>query len=195
MTQKINQDLLVGSIEVRSEVKVAEGAAGFGGTITPNTNVALTEVQGQVRKVTLTLTDFVISITDANAYGGTKLCDLPDSNASLFAIEMNLSCVKDGTGILAGEQPTVAIGTAIASNATLSGAMVDVLDEVTLAATATATATLHSNANSTPGVSYLADSATAALYLNSAVNPTGDGTLTITGTIDMWFLDTGNLGS
>jgi hypothetical protein len=65
-----------------------------------------------------------------------------------------------------------------------------------LASGLTATWRYHSNDNVTaiPFVG-MADSTTLGVYLNAAVNPTGDGTLTITGTIDLFFINLGNVNA
>lgn len=154
-----------------------------------------------IQHIRISLTGVVLAITDALAYGSVLLGYIPDRNVVFVGAEANLSCVKDGVGILTGELPKLAFGTAAASNATLSSTMTNLLNGGAAAGTAlaaglTALWQYHSNDNATaiPFVG-LNDSATTAIYLNGSVNPTGDGTLTITGTADLFFIDLGNVNS
>lgn len=193
MVHKIKTRFIAEQVQ---DLKLVKGADIGGGDLVPSTNVALTEEAVRfVRETTLTLTDLVITITDAQAYGGTKICDLPDSNMVILGVEADLSIVKDGTGILTGELPGVAIGTAVASNAVLSAAMIDVMAEKALGSGLTVAYDQHTNGQSTPALSFPDDSASGALYLNAAVDPTGDGDLTVTGTITFYYIDTGNVTS
>lgn len=191
MARKERQALLAPAI-----VPIRGGALA-GGAIEPNTGVAVTSDQMRaVRRVRLTLTNVVVSVTAANDYGGTKIADLPDTNLLLLATEVDLELVKGGVtnGIVAATDVNVAIGTAVASNATLSGAMVDVMSITALTATDASPAyQAHSQADGT--LSYpieLADSATLALYLNVAASITADDTITASGTIDLVLIDIGN---
>ena len=193
MVHKIKQRLIMENV---LDLDIVKGASVGGGDLVPATSVALTDENlRMVRETKLTLTNLVIAVSNANAYGGTKICDLPDSNMVIMGVEADLSVVKDGSGILTGELPGVAIGTAVASNAVLSGAMIDVMTEKALGSGLTVPYDQHTNGQSTPALSFPDDSATGALYLNAAVNPTGDGTLTITGAITLYYLDTGNVTS
>jgi hypothetical protein len=151
-----------------------------------------------IQRIRLTITGAVLSITDALAYGSVLLGYVPDKNMVFIGGEADLSCVKDGAGILTSELPKIAFGTAAASNATLSSTMSNLINGGATAGTAlasglTATWRYHSNDNAS-AIPYvgIADTATTAIYLNASVNPTGDGTLTITGTVDLYFLMLGN---
>jgi len=171
--------------------------------ITPFANgVALAANHARaIQHVRLTLTNVVLTITDSLAYGSVKLGYIPDVNAICLGGEANLTCVKDGAGIVTGELPKLAIGSAAASNATLSSTMSNIINGGATAGTALAAGLsapwqFHSQDNVTaiPFVG-LADSPTTGIYLNAAVNPTGDGTLTISGTIDLYFVNLGNVNS
>lgn len=153
---------------------------------------------GLIRKITVEFpvgSPLVVTVTDALAYGSAQLVDLADTNYIIFAAEADFVCTKDGAGILAAEQPNVAVGTAAASNATLTGAMINVIDITQLAGTLVAAFEEHSNGNASPGLVFLGDAAANQLFLNVAVNPTGDGTLSVTGRFDVYLLDVGNLTS
>lgn len=153
-----------------------------------------------VQHIRLQLTSVVISITDALAYGSALLGYLPDKNLIFLGGESNLTWIKDGTGIVTGELPKIAFGTAAASNATLSATMINLINGgaggTAVASGLTGTHVMHSNDNVT-AIPYvgIADGPTTGLYANAAVNPTGDGTLTISGTIDLYFIDLGNVVS
>lgn len=153
-----------------------------------------------IQHIRLTLTSVVISITDALAYGSALLGYLPDKNLIFLGGECNFTWIKDGTGIVTGELPKLAVGTAAASNATLSSTMINLINGGSggsaVASGLTGSLFISSNDNVT-AIPYvgITDSATTGLYLNGAVNPTGDGTLTVSGTIDMYFIDLGNVTS
>lgn len=154
-----------------------------------------------VQHIRLNFTSLVISITDALAYGSALLGYMPNRNFVFVGGELNVtSFVKDGAGILAAEAPKLAIGTVIASNATLSSTMSNLINGgstggTAVAGTLTGTFDMHSADNATPGLVFMPNSATLGIYINSSVNPTGDGTITLTGTLDMYFIDLGNVNT
>jgi len=209
MTQKNRQEqVFTGPVELSGDAatltigdgNLIAGSSAAGSTVTPNTNVATTFDRVRMpRHVRLTLSGFTVSVAEADDYGGTKLCDLPDENLVLLAVEADLELVKGEVtnGLEAATDVTVAIGTAVASNSTLSGAMVDVITGIALTATDASPAfQIHSSADGT--LSYpilLADGASAALYLNAAASITADDALTVSGTIDLFFVDVGNVTS
>lgn len=171
-----------------------------GGTPAPGTGVAIASDRIRpVRHVRLELSGFILSIAADDDFGGTKLCDLPDSNITLLAVELDLELVKGGVvnGLVAATDVTVAVGTAVASNSTLSGAMVDVLTGIALTAADLSPALqIHSHADGTLDYPIeLADAATLALFLNAAAAITADDALTISGTVDLYYLDVGNVTS
>lgn len=201
MTRKERQHVyLAGGATIGDDLKADIGGSIAGGAVTPATDVALgfDQLRG-VRHVRLSLTDVEVTVAAADDYGGTKLADLPDSNLMLLAVEVNLELTKGlaTNGIVGTTDVTVGLGTAVASNATLSGAMVNVLSGAALTATdETPAYAAHSQADGT--LSYpvqLADSATLALYLNVAAAITADDSITATGTVDLFFVDTGNVTS
>ncbi len=148
-----------------------------------------------VRHARITLTDLLLAITAALDYGGVKICDLPDSNILILGAEVDLSMVKDGVGIVAATDITMGVGTAVASNATLSGAMIDVLTAALTADEDPAIFQLHTHELGTPVLVFVDDGAAAALFLNAAATLAADGDLTVTGTIDLYYIDTGNVTS
>lgn len=153
-----------------------------------------------VQRIRLTLTSVKVSIADADAYGGTLLGYMPDKNFIWLGGEANLTWVKDGAGILTSENPKVAIGQAIATNATLSSTMSDLINGGSTGGSSigtglTGSVVMHSNDNATPALVFLDDAATLGIFLNSSVNPTGDGTILYSGTVDLYFIDLGNITS
>lgn len=194
--QKTRQSqLFTGSVKIVDMIPSSSGNSS-GGAISAATDAALTfDRMRMVRHARLTLTDLVVSIDEADDYGGTKICDLPDSNLVILGAEVNLSLDKDGTGIVAATDVTMGLGTAVASNATLSGTMIDVLTKALTTDEDPTTWADHTNEQGTPALTFVDDGATAALYLNAAATLTTSGTLTCTGTVDIFYLDTGNVTS
>lgn len=148
-----------------------------------------------VRTARITLTELAVAVTAANDFGGSKICDLPDSNILILGAEANLSLDKDGTGIVAATDLVVGIGTAVASNSTLSGAMIDVLTDALTDDVDPAIFAQHTNDLSTPALVFVDDGAAAGLFLNVAATLTVDGSVLATGTIDIYYIDTGNVTS
>jgi hypothetical protein len=161
------------------------------------TGVSLDDKVLLPRRLRLTLTAFSISIDEADDYGGTKLMTFSDRNVMILGCEVDLELTKGGVtnGLEAATDINVAVGSAIASNSTLSSTMIDIVDTVALTASdLTPALAAHSNDNTTP-VSFIADSATAGLYLNLAAAITASDTLLATGTIDVYYIDLGNSAS
>lgn len=98
-------------------------------------------------------------------------------------------------GILAATDVTVGVGTAVASNSTLSGAMIDVLTASLTDNVDPAIFQLHTNALGSPALTFVDDGAASSLFLNAAASITLDGSLTCSGTIDIYYIDTGNVTS
>lgn len=189
MTAKLRQHTLAPNL---SDGVSAETAA-------PGTGVSLKNLALIPRCLRLTLEDFAISVDEADDFGGTKLCDLPDRNILILGCEIDLVATKGGVtnGLEAATDFGIAVGTAVASNATLSGAMVDVVEEAAITAdTLTPDCEAHSADNSTSVLPIpLADGASNALYLNVAAAITASDALSIDGTVTVYYLDLGNLSS
>jgi len=162
-------------------------------TFTAGTGVAITSnVGGPGTTLRLTLTNALVTVTNANNYGSLKILTWPNTNLAVLSARFNLTCVKDGTGLLATDTPHVAVGSAAASNKTLATTMVDTVEQVTLAGTLSAAA--QQNGPHTAGNRYIAAGASNYLYLNAGVSANGggvDGTLTVSGTVDIFFDDYG----
>lgn len=150
-----------------------------------------------VRRMRLTLTSAALAIAEANDYGSLELCTLPDKNLLVLGCEADLSIVKGGVtnGLVAATDLDVGIGTAAASNATLATTMINVLAKQDVDTDAlTVTMQAHSLAAS-PSFLGIVDGATNKLYLNAAASITADDALAVSGTIDVYFIDLGNVTS
>jgi hypothetical protein len=145
-----------------------------------------------IQRVRLTLTAAVVAATNAHKYGSLLLLTWPNANIKLVRARMNLTGTKDGAQIQAADQPTVALGSAAASNTTLATTMIDTADTVTMAATAAAV--VQKNGNATQADRQIAAGATNYVYLNiGATGNTGggDGSVAFTGTIDLFYVNLG----
>ncbi len=165
------------------------------------TGVTLDDQFHAVRRCRLTLSGFSISVAAADDFGDTKLLDLPDSNIHLLGLEANVTMVKGGVtnGLEAAVDLDVGIGTAVASAQTLATTMIDVLEKQDLDDNALSVSlAVHTQGQSTATMpKQIADGASSALYLNVGVPAgiTADDALTCSGTIDLFYIDLGNVTS
>ncbi len=150
------------------------------------------------QKVTLKLTDQVVSITAALDYGSVELLTWPDRNLHILGMEVDLELVKGNlsTGIVAATDLDVGVGSTAASAQTLATTMIDYLEKQDLDATDVSPA-LQVNVLGQSTATFpkqLADSATNKLFLNIGLPTpvTVDDTVTATGTIDLYVIDLGN---
>jgi len=190
MVQVMRGRVIIPNLEDSGSVSIGEPNTGV--TIPPSESLA-------VKKATLTLSSFSVSVAEADDYGSTKLLDLPDSNLLLLGVEVDCTITKAGTtnGLEAATDVDIAIGTAAASASTLATTMIDIIEKADLNAdTLTGEFEAHTNNQATatfPKV--IADGASAALYLNVAAAITADDSLTVDGTITIAYIDLGNLSS
>lgn len=185
--QKNRQPLLAPQLMDGLSLKVTE----------PGTGAAITDEAVVPRRARITLTNATLTITAALDYGSLKVCDLPNRNLMLLAVEADLTLVKQGNtnGLLAATDLDVGMGTAPASATTLATTMIDVLEKVDVDTDAlSVTFQRHSNDQATATFpKRIADDANAALYLNAVAiaGITADSTLTVSGTIDVIYVDVG----
>lgn len=195
MTQKNNQpQLMMGGI--------AASDALCGGSLDPDISAGATLLLDEavaVRKAVIQLTDFILLFSESDDYIGLKIADMPDSNLLYLSVEVDLELVKGLTtnGLEAVTDLTMAIGTAIASNSTLSSTMQDLVELDLLAATDASPAwKAHSQDQTTIPMPYQRpDVSSNAIYLNLAASGTSDDTLTCTGTVTVYYIDLGNVTS
>lgn len=164
-----------------------------------NTGVRISDNTALIRRARLTLTNFAITVAAASDFGGTKLLDLPDRNIMLLGMEVDCVVTKQGNtnGIVAATDISMAIGTGVAAATPLAGTAIDVIETASLTTDALAVDfEAHSNNQSTvPFPKKIADSATAALYMNIAAAITADSSVSVSGIIDIFYIDLGNLSS
>lgn len=148
-----------------------------------------------IQRIRLNVTNLVISMVGTTtAFGGTLLGYLPNRHLIFLGGETNLTWTKDGTGIATGDTPKFAVGSAVASNTTLSTTMQNLINGAAggtaLASGLTGLMQLHSNNNGTPALVFLPTSATQGIFFNvgGAISVTL-GTLTVSGTIDLFYID------
>lgn len=162
-------------------------------------NVA-TESLGIVNSTLLTLTDQTIAVTDALAYASQKIYDFPAGRILLLGCVSYLkwgvttaraSTINDNASL------TYAIGSAAASNVTLSGTMVDmhpktteVLDGAVAAYTAQVGAALAAAAQF-DGTGTAID-AFLNVGFETGTDIDADGTLKVSGTIQLTWLNLGD---
>lgn len=188
MTQKINQPVLARNLIDGLTQKISE----------PN-NGTVKDQAVTVRRARLNLDGLTINVAAANDYGGTKIMDLPDTNLVLLGVEVNCTVTKAGTtnGIVAATDLDMSIGTAVAAATPLATTAIDVIEKVDINDDAlSVTFQAHSNDQSTAAFPLvIGDGASNALYMNLAAAITADDSVSVSGTVDIYYVDVGNAGS
>lgn len=161
-----------------------------GARCTASTGVSISSKARPISREVMTLTSLVVSCTAANDYGGTKLVDLPTGNVIFLGAVCDLTVTVSGFATNTLAATNFGVGTATASNATLSGAMQDVIP-VTAGTGAGATGTVKLNSGILE-IGEVGIPGAKALYMNVAAPVTaGTATATISGTIEVFYLETG----
>lgn len=155
---------------------------------------------GTVHQTVLTLAETPIAVTDANAYGSVKLYDLPEGRILVLgvtaSIQWAVTSARAGT-INDNASLTWALGTAAASNATLSSTMVDLAPKTTKVLAAATTELNTASTAALAASAHFDGTGTAKdVYLNAAFE-TGtdidaDGTLAATGTVTITWINLGD---
>lgn len=149
-------------------------------------------------KATLNLTAETLAVLEANDYGSLELMTWQDRNIHLLAIEADLTMVKGGVtnGLEAAVDLDVAVGSAAASAQTLATTMIDRIEKVDVDTDALSVSfQAHTAGQSTATFPLqILDGASNELHLNVGVPAgiTADDALTVTGSIDLYFVDLGN---
>ena len=188
MTLKIRQPALIRNLEDGLSVAVSES---------PASTITIADQAMTVRRARLQITGLSISVTAALDYGSAKIVDLPNRNMLIMGVEVDCTVVKGGVtnGLVAATDLDMAIGTAQASNTTLSSTMVNIVEKKDIDTDAlTVTFQGHSNDNATSVAPFkVADNASSALYMNVSAPGliTANDTLTVTGTVDIYYMDLG----
>lgn len=152
---------------------------------------------GGMQRIQVTLTNLVLTVDNTLDYGSKALFTLPNYNLICIGCEPSLTVTKGNitNGILTTKDVDLAIGTAAASNTTLSSTMVNILPKQSLTAdTVNIPLAVHSLA-ATPVLTGILKGAANQFFLNTAITGgiTADDTLTFNGTIDFYFLNLGNI--
>ena len=195
MTQKTRQDQLF-SGPVRFMAPVSASGEGNGAGLDEPAAAGATLAFDRARfarHARVAVAGLAIDVAAADDFGGVELLGLPDTNILVLGAEADLAVAKDGAGVLAATDVTVALGTAAATGTALSGAESDMLDALPLTADALEVAwRAHTQANAAPAPLYVPDGPSSALYLNAAATVSADGGLTVSGTVDLYYVDLGN---
>ena len=152
------------------------------------------------RHVQVNLTAATLNVTAANDFGGFQFVNLPDSNIIITAVETDLVLTKGDTvnGIRATTDLAVGVGTATAAANPPAGDAVNVIAAVTLTADALdVDFNRHTNDESGTIMTFVPDGPSNGLFLNvGAVGGiTADDTVTLNGTVDIYYIDVGNVTS
>ena len=183
-------------MDANTQIKVGSLPEVF---MTPNANVAETfHFTKALQHVRLTLTGLSVFVDQANDYGGTKLASFEDNNILLVGAEVNLVMTKGGAanGIISTTDVDVAGGSAVATNATLSNTMINILPvQHSTADVLVDTIAAHSLV-ATPVLAGIVEGS-PAVFLN--VSPVGgitaSDTVTFSGTVDIFYFNLENVVS
>lgn len=191
MVQKIKQRLLAPNLSDGFSLPINEAGSG----------VTIKNEHLSVKRARLTISGATLSIAAADDFGSLKLCDLPDRNLMLLGVEVDLVLTKEANtdGVVAATDLDVGVGTAAASATTLATTMIDIIEKADLDTNAAAV-DFHAHSNDQSTATFpkrIADSATAALFLNAVAvgGIEADSSLTVDGTVDIFYVDLGNLSS
>lgn len=182
----------VGTLATGLQLAANAGTAGTGVEVTSVEPVA-------TRKVTLTLDAVEVTVLEANDYGSAELYTFPDRNIMILGCETDLVITKGNAmnGIGSATDLDVSLGTAAADATTLADAMLDVMPKQDIDANSlTPDFNAHSLA-AVPVLTGIPDAADNKLYFNVVAigGITADDTVSLTGTITLFFIDLGNITS
>lgn len=172
---------------------------GTTGSVASASGVTASSTSGGVFKTVLTLTNTVITMTDAGAagsHGSLKVMDFPAGNIAFLGATSDLAIVAGSGGITDTAAVVGGVGTATVGtgDATLTGTEQDLVPST--AATLTAGAGAMDGESVTAGIAVFNGTATAIdAYLNFAVpdaGSTANDTLTVNGTITLVWSNLGD---
>lgn len=171
------------------------------GTI-PVSTVTAKHVQfGPFVVTTLTLSDVAQTVTDGTEYQDTKIYDFPEGRISVLGVTATLQ--QKTTSALAStlnasSTGAIALGTAAATNTSLTGTMVDLLPSTAFTSSATVNVAGTAVTAALAAAAQFDGTATAKdMYLNTAYATTtdvdGNATQTISGTVVVTWINLGDL--
>lgn len=176
-------------------------AAGLGMTVPVVPGLTIGSDAGrQVRHTRFAFTDTVITTFAEGQYASLAFADLPATNLQVLTVQIDLSVVKGNQpgGFLNAQNINTAIGTEGTMNSSLIGPEVNVVAAFNNAETTQTVSIQHPVAGSPTDVLFLLNTgANRKLHLNFGTSGvmTVNDTLTLTGHIDLFYIDVGNLGS
>lgn len=156
----------------------------------------------KIQHIRLTLTNVKVTVVSgATSIGATVIARLPDQNFIVHNSEINMTVVKGGDFVV-GDDLQISVGSATAASEALNGADANILpaqdkNDGAVAGFAVQASRIVSNTASYAQGSII-DSPTNDIFLNAACDDDGlaaDGTLTFTGTLDIWLTPMGNVTS
>jgi hypothetical protein len=165
---------------------------------TPGTGIGLDTQLLTPQKITLKLDGAELAVDADDDYGSLLLMTWQDRNLHILGLESDLTLVKGGVtnGITAAKDLDVGMGSAPASNTTLATTMIDYMEKQDLDDNALSVdLNVHVLGQTTATFpKQLADASDNKLYLNAAVvgGITASDTLTVSGYVDIYFIDLGN---
>ncbi len=173
-----------------STAPVVNAGTGLPGTVNASATLTTgsTKTAGLVT-TTLTLASQTATASAANDYGSLLLFTFPASKILLVSAVVSLTSTQALFASNNGTDITFALGTVAASNTSLTSTMVDIV--ASTAGTGTTAGVLA--AASTPTEAPRNWAASTAVYFNFAdAVTTGTGTLTLSGTVKLIWMDVGS---
>lgn len=169
---------------------------GGGVAITPAAPTAATFVTQTlrtlpVRSVLFNLAAFTVAMSAANDFGSRKLCDLPNTNLIILGAAIDLTGTVSGFASDVGTAVDLALGTVATASAAFSNAgEKDIVPKIDGTGAGT-TVTITGANTTTEKNTFIAAGASNAIFVNAS-DPvtTGTGTLTLAGTIELFYIDT-----
>lgn len=141
------------------------------------------------------LNPFGVDIAAADDFGSTKVISVPDTNFLILSVGVIGSAEKE-PGFPNATGYTWGFGTAPASNATLSGDMINLISR-TVAGSGSEFSLMKAHTITNAGgaaLIYIPDTVDS-IYLNIAATLASDARIKFSGTLNLHYIDLGNVGS
>lgn len=182
MSTKLRQKTLIQN-PVLNGAPYALGKVTTKGTTTGLSRIAMA---AGIRRERIAFRNVVVPVAAADDFGSIKLLDYPNGNLMVLGAVVALTAAIGG-GIAALANVDIAVGSAVASAATLASTMLDVVPKIDV----TAGGVVAGKSTGTEALKVLTASS-SALYLNVGGSTiTTDGTVTLNGYVDVLFIDLG----
>lgn len=193
---------LKGEVQVVGDLDVA-GPSVFNGTLDFNSArllngaagtkaapaaLALNERLNPYRRTRINFTNLVVSVTAALDYGSALLFTYPNSNVLFLGAVVDLTAVEDGTGITDVTAVDFALGTVPLASTTFANAgEQDMVAEGDVAAGGR----MEGVTSDSLDTKMLAAAADNEVYINVQATISADGSVTLSGYVDVVYLDLG----